>query len=139
MNNVANRIIEMESINAAWRRLLLFNPRIKYHYVSYEQLTGPWKRMYLEELIRFAGVEADPSALVPHELVQLHEGTCSDRVHGYAKIETLLGETQTTAACAMLEGRPLKHSTVLSSELLKYGTFHDRPDSPLRATHHEQG
>lgn len=116
-HRVADQIIQMESINAAWRRLLLFNPRIKYHYVSYEQLTGPWKRMYLEELIRFAGVEADPSAVVPHELVQLHGGTCSDRVHEYAKFETLLGETQTAAACAMLEGRPLRQSTVLSRHI----------------------
>ena len=73
--------------------------------------------MYLEELIRFAGVKTDPSALVPHELVQLHEGTCSNRVDGYAKIETLLGEIQTAAACAMLEGRPLKQSTVLTRRI----------------------
>ena len=113
-SRVADQIKRMESINAAWRRLLLFNPLIKYHYVSYEQLIGPWKRMYVDELIRFTGVEADAAALPPHELVQLHERTCSERVHEYAIFETLLGETQTTAACAMLEGRPLKQSTVLS-------------------------
>lgn len=113
-SRVADQIKRMESINAAWRRLLLFNPLIKYHYVSYEQLTGPWKRMYVDELIRFTGVEADAAALIPHELVQLHERTCSERVHEYAIFETLLGETQTTAACAMLEGRPVVHSPTLS-------------------------
>ena len=56
-------------------------------------------------LVSSTGVEADAAALIPHELVQLHEGTCSERVHEYAIFETLLGETQTTAACAMLEGR----------------------------------
>ena len=111
---VVDQIKRTESVNAAWRRLLLFNPLIKYHYVSYEQLTGPWKQMYLEELIRFTGVEANAAALVPHELVQLHEGTCSERVHEYANFATLLGETQTTAACAMLEGRPVGHSPTLS-------------------------
>ena len=111
---VVDQIKRTESVDAAWRRLLLFNPLIKYHYVSYEQLTGPWKQMYLEELIRFTGVEANAAALVPHELVQLHEGTCSERVHEYANFATLLGETQTTAACAMLEGRPVGHSPTLS-------------------------
>ena len=101
-SRTADQIKRMESINAAWRRLLLLNPLIKYHYVSYEQLTGPWKRMYVEELIRFTGVEADAAALIPHELVQLYEGTCSERVHEYAIFETLLGETQTTAACATI-------------------------------------
>ena len=70
--------------------------------------------MYVEELIRFTGVEADAAALIPHELVQLYEGTCSERVHEYAIFETLLCETQTTAACAMLEGRPVVHSLTLS-------------------------
>ena len=65
-------------------------------------------------LVSSTGVEADAAALIPHELVQLHEGTCSERVHEYAIFETLLGETQTTAACAMLEGRPVVHSPTLS-------------------------
>ena len=29
------------------------------------QLTGPWRQMYLDELVRFTGVEADAAALLP--------------------------------------------------------------------------
>lgn len=114
MHCIASQIKLLESINTAWRRVLLFNPLIKYHYVSYEQLTGPLKQPYLEELVRFTGVEADTAAVIPHQLVKLHASTCSERMTKYAILETLPGETQTAAACTMLEGRHASLDQVLS-------------------------
>ena len=82
--------------------------------------------MYFDELVR--GAEADAAALARTScrigcLLQsdttlaeqvTHEGTFSDRVYDYANFDKLLGETQTTTACAMLEGRPVGHSPTLS-------------------------
>jgi len=96
-----------ESLNMDWRRLLLFNPWIKYHYVSYEQLTGPLKEFYLKELVHATGATVDGFVMAPEKgLVRLHEPTCSERVEEYDKFSKLLEGTQSAAACAMLEGRP---------------------------------
>mmetsp|Transcript_126457 Transcript_126457/g.319375 ORF Transcript_126457/g.319375 Transcript_126457/m.319375 type:complete len:340 (-) Transcript_126457:137-1156(-) len=96
-----------ESLNMDWRRLLLFNPWIKYRYVSYEQLAGPLKEFYLKELVHATGATVDGFVMAPETgLVRLHEPTCSERVEEYDKFSKLLEGTQSAAACAMLEGRP---------------------------------
>eukprot|EP00316_Scyphosphaera_apsteinii_P016817 CAMPEP_0119314000 /NCGR_PEP_ID=MMETSP1333-20130426/31227_1 /TAXON_ID=418940 /ORGANISM="Scyphosphaera apsteinii, Strain RCC1455" /LENGTH=202 /DNA_ID=CAMNT_0007319009 /DNA_START=372 /DNA_END=980 /DNA_ORIENTATION=- len=82
----------------------------KLHYAQWTQwrprnIHATIEQVYLEQLIRFIGAEADTSTAVPHELIKLHEGTCSERVAQYSIIENILGNTQTAAACAMIEGR----------------------------------
>ena len=97
--------------NDAWAHLLLFNRKIRYHYVAYEQLISQQRDAYFTELAHIAGAPGPlvdrPFAELSEGLVSLHEPTCEERVAGYAQLATQLLGTRTYWACLMLAAKPL--------------------------------
>jgi hypothetical protein len=107
-----DNIRAIERLNEAWANLLRLNPKIRYHYVAYEQLISPQRDAYFRELALFAGAPGpilSPFENVPGELVALHEPTCEQRVKKYAQLADRLAGTRTLVACLTLAAHPLGH------------------------------
>lgn len=79
--------IQLENIAMAWKAWARAEPRVNYHYYSYEEFVGPKKQHTLERL--FEAVIGRPMTDLDRERVEqpkfsvLHEPTCSTRLSNY--------------------------------------------------------
>ena len=107
-NSTAENIRALERLDDAWANVLRLNPKIRYHYVAYEQLISPQRDVYFTELAHITGAPRPSFADVPGELIPLHEPTCEERVAQYSELEHQILGTRTHRACLMLAARPLR-------------------------------
>lgn len=103
-----SQVRALESQDTSWQRRLAFQPGLRYHHISYENLLSLKSREdKLGQVTAFLKPFHVPLpvglVLVNGTLLQRHNPRCSLRIKNYAKLRSELEGTRTASACDMLE------------------------------------
>lgn len=107
--DLAAMVKRIEKSHEWWRMRLKLHPRIRYHYVAYEQLLILGASEDIKDIVRFLGPAPaiDPFSLVTDGFLRLHESRCDERIGRFHELKSYLNGTHTEVACAMLAGNPI--------------------------------